>query len=142
MTCRPHGLATVVPGAEYGFTFSGGLRCWPVKLTGSLVLLTLETAGGGVPSGSSDGNGWRSCGVGFWFIGVGAACWLCVCRAAKTGTGENGAFNDLVVAYPPRRRPVFFAVYMSESKLGEKDLAAAQAEIGALLAKLFAQTKA
>jgi beta-lactamase class A len=59
----------------------------------------------------------------------------------KTGTGENGAFNDLVVAYPPRRRPVFVAVYMSDSKLGPKDLAAAHAEIGILIAKVFAETK-
>ena len=59
----------------------------------------------------------------------------------KTGTGENGAFNDLVVAYPPQRRPVFAAVYMSESKLGAKELAAAHAEIGTLLAKVFAETK-
>jgi beta-lactamase class A len=59
----------------------------------------------------------------------------------KTGTGENGAFNDLLVAYPPRRRPVFAAVYMSESKLGAKELAAAHAEIGTLIAKVFAETK-
>jgi beta-lactamase class A len=59
----------------------------------------------------------------------------------KTGTGENGACNDLVVAYPPRRRPVFAAVYMSESKLTTKELAAAHAEIGTLLAKVFAETK-
>lgn len=59
----------------------------------------------------------------------------------KTGTGENGAYNDLVVAYPPQRRPVFAAVYMSESKLGPKELAAAHAEIGTLLAKVFAKTK-
>jgi beta-lactamase class A len=59
----------------------------------------------------------------------------------KTGTGENGAFNDLVVAYPPQRRPVFAAVYMSESRLGAKELAAAHAEIGTLLAKVFAETK-
>lgn len=59
----------------------------------------------------------------------------------KTGTGENGAFNDLVVAYPPRRRPVFAAVYMSDSKLTSKELAAAHAEIGTLLAKVFAETK-
>ena len=59
----------------------------------------------------------------------------------KTGTGENGAFNDLVVAYPPSRRPVFVAVYMSESKLGPKELAAAHAEIGTLIAKVFAETK-
>ena len=59
----------------------------------------------------------------------------------KTGTGENGAFNDLVIAYPPGRRPVLVAVYMSESKLGPKELAAAHAEIGALVTKVFAETK-
>jgi beta-lactamase class A len=59
----------------------------------------------------------------------------------KTGTGENGAFNDLVVAYPPERRPVFIAVYMDQSKLGAKELAAAHAEIGTLIAKVFAETK-
>jgi len=59
----------------------------------------------------------------------------------KTGTGENGAFNDLVIAYPPSRRPVFVAVYMSESKLGPKELAGAHAEIGTLIAKVFAETK-
>lgn len=51
----------------------------------------------------------------------------------KTGTGENGAVNDLVVAYPPGRRPIFIAVYMSESKLPFADLAAAHAEIGRLV---------
>lgn len=59
----------------------------------------------------------------------------------KTGTGENGVVNDLVVAYPPQRRPVLMAVYMSGSKLPTRDLAAAHAEIGALIAKEFAVTK-
>ena len=59
----------------------------------------------------------------------------------KTGTGEHGAFNDLVIAYPPNRRPVFVAVYMSESKLGAKELAATHAEIGTLIGKVFAKTK-
>jgi len=59
----------------------------------------------------------------------------------SSGTGENGAFNDLVIAYPPKRRPVFVAVYMSDSKLGPKDLAAAHAEIGTLVGKVFAETK-
>jgi beta-lactamase class A len=59
----------------------------------------------------------------------------------KTGTGENGAFNDLVVAYPLGRRPVFVAVYMSESKLAPKELAAAHAEIGTLVGKVFEKTK-
>ncbi len=59
----------------------------------------------------------------------------------KTGTGENGAVNDLVIAYPPNRRPVFVAVYMSESKLAVKDLVAAHADIGTLVGKVFAKTK-
>jgi beta-lactamase class A len=59
----------------------------------------------------------------------------------KTGTGENGAFNDLVVAYPPERRPVLIAVYMDQSTLGARELAAAHAEIGTLIAKVFQETK-
>jgi len=59
----------------------------------------------------------------------------------KTGAGDYGAFNDLVIAFPPNRRPVFVAVYMSESKLSPKELAAAHAEIGTLVANVFAKTK-
>jgi beta-lactamase class A len=51
----------------------------------------------------------------------------------KTGTGENGAVNDVAVAYPPGRRPILVAVYMSESKLAAGELAAAHAEIGRVL---------
>jgi beta-lactamase class A len=53
----------------------------------------------------------------------------------KTGTGPNGAVNDLCLVYPPERRPIFVAVYMSESTLDVKTLAAAHAEIGTLIAK-------
>jgi beta-lactamase class A len=53
----------------------------------------------------------------------------------KTGTGANGAVNDLCIAYPPDRRPIFIAVYMSESTLDTKALAAAQAEVGTLVAQ-------
>lgn len=31
----------------------------------------------------------------------------------KTGTGANGAHNDIAIAFPPGRPPVFFASYMS-----------------------------
>ncbi len=55
----------------------------------------------------------------------------------KTGTGENGALNDLVITYPPDRRPVFIAVYMSDSLLPAKDLIAAHAQIGDELGKEF-----
>ncbi|MDF3022386.1 MAG: Beta-lactamase [Steroidobacteraceae bacterium] len=53
----------------------------------------------------------------------------------KTGTGPNGAVNDLCLVYPPDRRPIFVAVYMSESTLDVKTLVAAHAEIGTLIAK-------
>lgn len=51
----------------------------------------------------------------------------------KTGTGGNNAVNDVVVAYPPGRRPIFVAVYMSESKRTAAELAAAHADIGRLV---------
>ena len=53
----------------------------------------------------------------------------------KTGTGANGAVNDLLIAYPPGRRPIFVAIYMSESKLSTPALCAAQAEIGGIVAR-------
>lgn len=52
----------------------------------------------------------------------------------KTGTGENGAVNDLAIVYPPGRRPIFVAVYMSESKLAKPALEAAHADIGRIVA--------
>jgi beta-lactamase class A len=53
----------------------------------------------------------------------------------KTGTGQNGAFNDLVITWPPERRPILVAVYMSESARDAKELAAAQAEVGAMIGR-------
>ena len=48
----------------------------------------------------------------------------------KTGTGPNGAVNDIVVTWPPERRPILIAVYMSGSALGTEQLVSAHAEIG------------
>jgi beta-lactamase class A len=53
----------------------------------------------------------------------------------KTGGGANGAINDIVIAYPPERRPIFIAVYMSESMLTTPELNAAHAEIGRIVAQ-------
>lgn len=53
----------------------------------------------------------------------------------KTGTGQNGAFNDLIVTWPPQRRPILIAVYMSESQLDTPHLAAAHAEIGQIVGR-------
>jgi beta-lactamase class A len=47
----------------------------------------------------------------------------------KTGTGENGAVNDLAILWPPGRKPILLAVYMSESRQNTAALSAAHAEI-------------
>jgi beta-lactamase class A len=44
----------------------------------------------------------------------------------KTGTGENGATNDVAILWPPGRKPMLLAVYFTESKI---DLAAREAVI-------------
>jgi beta-lactamase class A len=51
----------------------------------------------------------------------------------KPGTGGNGAFNDIAIAWPPNRRPILIAAYMSESTKDPKDLAAAHADIGTMV---------
>lgn len=51
----------------------------------------------------------------------------------KSGTGGNGAVNDLVVLWPPGRKPILMAVYMSESTQTAETLAAAHAAIAAAL---------
>ncbi|HET9472977.1 MAG TPA: serine hydrolase, partial [Steroidobacteraceae bacterium] len=53
----------------------------------------------------------------------------------KTGTGANGAYNDLVVAWPPGRRPILAAIFMSESTRTPQELAAAQADIGVIIGR-------
>ena len=40
-----------------------------------------------------------------------------------------------MIAYPPQRRPIFIAVYMSDSKLTTPELSAAHAEIGRIVAR-------
>ena len=40
----------------------------------------------------------------------------------KTGTGMNGAVNNVAVAWPPGRKPLLVAVYLSESELPVSEL--------------------
>jgi len=54
----------------------------------------------------------------------------------KTGTGANGAVNDIAITWPPARDPILAAVYMSESKLSTSVLEEAHADIGRLIADL------
>ncbi|HEX4295177.1 MAG TPA: class A beta-lactamase [Rhizomicrobium sp.] len=44
----------------------------------------------------------------------------------KTGTGENGATNDVAILWPPGRKPMLLAVYFTEARI---DLAAREAVI-------------
>ena len=53
----------------------------------------------------------------------------------KTGTGNNGAANDVAIAWPPRRKPVLIAAYLSGSGADYDELNAAHAQIGRTIAK-------
>lgn len=56
----------------------------------------------------------------------------------KTGTGGNGAHNDVAIAFPPDRAPIVIASYLSESAAPNADKAAAHAEIARIVVKEFA----
>lgn len=49
----------------------------------------------------------------------------------KTGTGENGATNDVAILRPPGRAPVLLAVYLTETKAPMADRNAAHAAVAA-----------
>jgi beta-lactamase class A len=57
----------------------------------------------------------------------------------KTGTGANGAANDVMIAWPPGRSAIVAAVYMSESQQPVSALEQGHAEIGRALAAHTAQ---
>ena len=52
----------------------------------------------------------------------------------KTGTGSNGAANDVAIAWPPGRKPVLIAAYLSGSGAEYDELNAAHARIGGTIA--------
>jgi len=49
----------------------------------------------------------------------------------KTGTGANGAVNDVAIVWPSGRKPLLLAVYMSESMQTVEVLSAAHARVAA-----------
>jgi len=51
----------------------------------------------------------------------------------KAGTGANGAVNDLAILWPPGRKPLLVAIYMSDSPRSWGALIAAHAEIAKAL---------
>ncbi len=56
----------------------------------------------------------------------------------KTGTGANGAVNDIAIAWPPGRRPVILVCYASEGPADTAAKSAAHAEVARLIARNFA----
>jgi beta-lactamase class A len=55
----------------------------------------------------------------------------------KTGTGANGAANDVAIAWPPGRPPIVIACHMSESTAGAAMLNAAHAEVGRIVTEAW-----
>ena len=55
----------------------------------------------------------------------------------KTGTGVNGATNDVAIIWPPGRSPILIAAYMSESHASADALDAAHARIGRIVTAAF-----
>ena len=56
----------------------------------------------------------------------------------KTGNGANGAANDVAIAWPPQRRPILIASYISGAEVGEGARHAAHAMVGRIVAGAFA----
>ncbi len=55
----------------------------------------------------------------------------------KTGTGDNGAVNDVAIARPAGRPPILVAVFMSGSSRPVGELNAAHVKIGRTIVAAF-----
>lgn len=53
----------------------------------------------------------------------------------KTGTGSNGAVNDVAIIWPPGRGPLILTIYMSESRRPVAELEPVHAQVAGLVAK-------
>lgn len=56
----------------------------------------------------------------------------------KTGTGGNGAHNDVAIAFPPGRAPIVIASYFSKSAVANEVKAAAHADVARIVVREFA----
>lgn len=56
----------------------------------------------------------------------------------KTGTGVNGAHNDVAVIWPPAQAPIIIASYLSESERSSDELNAVHADIARAVAESWA----
>jgi beta-lactamase class A len=51
----------------------------------------------------------------------------------KTGTGDRGTYNDVAIVWPPRRKPVLVASYLTGSRLGSDAGSAIHAKVARAL---------
>ena len=56
----------------------------------------------------------------------------------KTGSGDHGTANDIAIAWPPGRKPVIVAVYLTETTVAPAMRDAAIAAIGRTIAEMIA----
>jgi beta-lactamase class A len=57
----------------------------------------------------------------------------------KTGTGANGSTNDIAVAWPPGRAPIFIAAYFTGSTIAQSERDAVLGEVGRIIASELAK---
>lgn len=55
----------------------------------------------------------------------------------KTGSGRNGATNDIAICWPLHRPPILIAAYFVGSKASDADRSAALAQVGRIVAARF-----
>lgn len=58
----------------------------------------------------------------------------------KTGTGDNGASNDIAIVWPPGRAPLLVTAYYAESSAPQETRNAVLAEVGNIVAGLVTRT--
>lgn len=58
----------------------------------------------------------------------------------KTGTGDNGASNDIAIVWPPGRAPLLVTAYYAESSAPQQTRNAVLAEVGNIVAGLVTRT--
>jgi beta-lactamase class A len=55
----------------------------------------------------------------------------------KTGTGENGTFNDIAILFPPDRAPIILAIYLTQSTRNVDETNAAIAAVARTVAEII-----
>ncbi|WP_309646709.1 serine hydrolase, partial [Phenylobacterium sp.] len=54
----------------------------------------------------------------------------------KTGSGSHGTTNDIAVLWPPNRRPMLVAAYLTGAKTGGDGRNAVLAEVGRIVTRM------